>query len=551
MPRTAQPSSHSGSPETSRLEALRVAGLLLLCFVVFVPGSATRAVWDVDEGLHATTSKDMVLSGDWITPRFNDEPFFDKPPLLTWLVALSFSILGFTELAARLPAILVGTATVLITYGFGRRMFGGTAAFLGAAALATSVEHAVLSRTIVHDISLSLFVTLALLSFYRAYAEERHRGRFLILAYASMGVAVLAKGPVGLVLPVAIIGIFLLARRDLGFVRKAMPVVGVIVVLAVAAPWYVLISLRNESYLEYFLLQKNLGSFMSAESRHPEPIYHYIPALLGGFFPWSLFLPLALVRWFQRRKEADPARLYTLIWIGFIFFFFTLATSKLETYILPLFPAAALLVGDLWARVWNAPERRPSLGMLVSYALLIATFVGVIVLVWTRLAEHRDVRIDLHQPVGITVTVIGAASSLLIILFLATKSYRALFGTTTAGIVALILLFSLVIAPALEPFQSAKNIARELDGLLPPGEKMTFYHGLLSSALFYTDRKARELRGRPALEEYLGNAGALCVIDRDYMGGIDGLEEIQSPFRIVREHGPKMIIEGLGAPANR
>jgi 4-amino-4-deoxy-L-arabinose transferase-like glycosyltransferase len=541
---------HSTTSNRQR-DIRNVTGLVLLCAIVVVPGMGSIAMWDPDEGLHAAISKDMVLSGDWITPQANGEPFFDKPPLFTWFVALSFMALGFTELAARLPAALIGIATVLVVYLFGRRMFGTTAALLGAVVLATSAEQMVLARTVVHDISLSLFVTLALLAFYRAYIEERYRRRYLVLAYASVGAAVLSKGPIGLLLPVAISGIFLVARRDLGFVRKAISVPGALVFLAVAAPWYVAVSLANESYLAYFLLEKNLGSFSSEVGRHPEPFYHYVPVIILGFLPWSWFLLLAMVRSIRRRSAANPARLFALIWFGFVFVFFSMASSKLETYLLPLFPAGAFLVGELWSELLSAREKRPRTGLLISYALLIITLLAEVVVVWGRLGSFPEVRPDLHVPLGATFTAINVASVTLMILFLVRRNYRALFATTTASMVAVIVLFCLLIAPALDPYKSTKSVAQEIDLLLAPGESITVYRELRPSTLFYTDRKVRILHELSELDAYLARAGALCLIDRKKMKKTDSLEDVQSPFRIVEEDGPKLIVEGLGTRLRR
>jgi len=544
------PTDHTTTSDR-RIDFRHVTGLVILCAIVFGLGLGSRALWDPDEGLHSATAKDMVTSGDWITPQANGEPFFDKPPLFTWLVAWSFVALGFTEFAARLPAALIGTATVLIVYLFGRRMFSTTAALLAAVALATSVEQAVLSRTVVHDICLSLCVTLALLAVYRAYDDERHRRRYLVLAYVSTGAAVLAKGPVGLLLPGAIFGIFLLARRDLGFVRKAMPVAGSLIFLVVAAPWYIAVSLANESYLEYFFLEKNLGSFSSSVGRHPEPFYEYIPVIILGFLPWSWFLLLAVARWFRRRSVANPAQLFAMIWFGFVFVFFSLASSKLETYILPLFPAGALLVGDLWSEALGATDKRARRDLLIGYALLIATLLAEVVVIWVRLRSYPDVRPDLHFPVGITFTAIIGASVVLMVLFLAKRSYRALFGTTAASMVAMVLFFSLGVAPALDPFKSTKAIARKIDALLPPGERITFYREHRESALFYTERRVRILHKLPELDAYLSQAGALCVIDRKKLKGSESLDDVQSPFRVILEDGPKLIVEGLGRSSNK
>ncbi len=176
--------------------------LSLLCIVLFFFRMGSHALWDRDEGLHASTSKEMILSNNWITPSYNGENFYDKPALFNWFVAISFLIFGFTEFAARLPAAMFGWGGVIATYYLGRKMFNPKTGFLSAVILATSTEYIALSRVVVHDISLMFFITLALAFFYTGYQSENKRRLNFLLGYAALGLAALAKGPVGLLLPV-------------------------------------------------------------------------------------------------------------------------------------------------------------------------------------------------------------------------------------------------------------------------------------------------------------------------------------------------------------
>ena len=157
-------------------EVRLVVILVALCLVVFFFRLGASPLWDIDEGMHAATAKEMVLTGDWITPRHNGEPFYDKPPLFNWLTALSFQVLGFTELAARLPAALLGLGCVVVTYLLGRRIFDPATGFLGGAILATSILFVILARAVVHDMSLAFFMTLTLFLFYMGL-EDEERGR--------------------------------------------------------------------------------------------------------------------------------------------------------------------------------------------------------------------------------------------------------------------------------------------------------------------------------------------------------------------------------------
>jgi 4-amino-4-deoxy-L-arabinose transferase-like glycosyltransferase len=337
-------------------ETLFLLALLLLCSFLFFFHLGARPLWDRDEGEHASTSKEMLLSGDWVTPKLNGENFYDKPVLHYWFVAVSFLIFGITEFAARLPAALLGLGGVLITYGLGRRMFGPTAGFLAGVILATSPEYYMLSRTVVHDISLVFFITLALLFFYRGFQEEKHRRRRFLLFYVFLGFAVLAKGPVGIVLPAVIVGLFLILTKRPGFLREMEIGWGLLIFLAVAAPWYVLVSARNADYGSYFFIKNNVMRFLSSRAQHRGPLYYYFPALFGGLFPWSCFLPLALIGAFRGLlKKGNEARLFLVLWVAVTFLFFSVARSKLSTYILPLFPAVSLLVGGLWSDLTPGP----------------------------------------------------------------------------------------------------------------------------------------------------------------------------------------------------
>ena len=362
-------------------EMVYLAILVLLCLVLFFLFLGNRPLWDVDEGMHAATSKDMILSGDWITPQLNGENFYDKPVLFNWLVAISLLVFGFTEFAARLPAAVLGTGSVLVTYFLGRRLFSPTVGFLGGVILATGVEFIILSRVVVHDIALTLFVTLALTFFYRGFTDTSRRKSVWLLFYAALGLAVLAKGPIGVLLPGLIIFLFLVIKRRLNIIRDMQLGWGILIFLAVAAPWYVLIMLKNNDYAGYFFIQQNLAYFFSGESRHPRPFYYYFPILMGGFFPWSLFLPAALFRALRRGfGKTEDGTLFLMLWFGAVFLFFSTASSKLSTYILPLFPAISLLTAALWRDLWDASTQEGARrGILYPLGLLLVTTLSAMV----------------------------------------------------------------------------------------------------------------------------------------------------------------------------
>jgi len=541
-------SAYDSNPEREdlRLERRRIGALILLCLVLSFFRLGGHFLWDIDEGMHAVTAKNMVVTGDWITPTFNGEVFFDKTPLSNWFSALAFLVLGFTEFAARLPAALLSLAGVLVTYLFGRRMFGGRIAFLSSVALATALEYVILSRAVVHDPALAFFVTLSLLAFYRAYTDEAGRVKYLLLMYASAGVAVLAKGPLGVVLPMGVIGLFLALRWDPGFLRKMMIVRGALIALAVSAPWYVLVAMRNETFLEYFFLKQNLGNFGSSMARHAHPWHFYLPVLIVILLPWSLYLPLALFRWFRDRKQAGPEWLFVVIWFSFMLLFFSAASAKLATYLLPLFPAVAFLVGGLWDRLLEKPDRQLRRGVLLTHLVSVLIGFAAIYYVWGPVRANPEVGPKLPGWAVPSVTAIILIGVALTSFFVFRKHYRALFGTLAGTIVVAIVFFLLAIAPGLNPYKSSKVIALEMDALLAPGEKMVTYRGVKDSGMFYNGRESTLLPNEEALLEHLSQAGALCLIDEKRMSELGNRADVQRSSRVLRHHGNKMVLEGLG-----
>ena len=515
--------------------------LLSLCVLLFFFHLGKDPLWDGDEGMHAATSKDMVLSGDWITPTLNGEKFYDKPVLYNWFVSLSFLAFGFNEFAARLPSALLGTGCVIMVFLLGRSMFGPMAGFLSGVILATSGEHVILSRAVVHDIALAFFVTLALYFFYAGFKQERHRKRYLLLFYASSGFAVLAKGPVGALLPAMVISLFLLFRSRVSLLKEFLSLGGIILFIVIAAPWYVLIIFRNSDYGSYFFIQQNLMNFLSSEARHSGPFYYYFPVLLGGFFPWSCFLPLALVRVFRDRfKKMDEAVAFLVIWSLVVFLFFSVASSKLATYLLPMFPAVSCLVGLFWRDLLENPTIELRRGFLYSFLLLLGTFLIAMIFIYAHPPENFEPDYGLNLLrfkydgllfLGLLVLPFG--------LFL-NRNLKASFLTLAGAVLCAILFVLLVAVPLMNPYRSTKGFALKLDQMVPPGEKLVFGRVLRDSALFYTNRKALLLTTRKELMNFLGSdERVFCVIRRSL---IENDEKLRPLAHIIDQEGHKVII---------
>lgn len=502
--------------------------LLCVCLTLLFFRLGARPLWNVDEGMHAVTSKEMILTGDWITPTFNGEKFYDKPVLYNWFAAIAFLIFGFTEFAARLPAAILGFGCIILTYLLGRKMYGSTTGFLGGMILTTSGMFLALSRSVVHDISLSFFVTLAFYFFYSGYSSETRRKVNLLLFYASIGFAVLAKGPLGVVLPGLVIGLLLLLKGRLSFLKEMQLGWGILIVLVIAAPWYVLISLNNSDYAGYFFIHNNIMRFLSSKAHHARPFWFYLPVLLGGFSPWSFFLPLVFINAFRGGWRAiNEGTFFLILWFSSIFLFFCAASSKGNAYLLPLYPAASLLVGNLWHQLFEAPAPWLRKGFIYSFLPLVLTFVGGMIY---PLVDPPQV---LEQQHGVELAILYLISFVVVAIVVFSfvtlwrRYYGVCFGVTSGLMVLGFLIFILVVAPMINPYRSTMKLAQKYDQLAAPGENLVFFGRIRDSALFYSDRKAVRISSDQKLIDFLRlNHSSLVIMHKSDLERVELLKHI-------------------------
>src|SRR6059036_3600336 len=335
--------------------------LLALCALLFFLGLGTLGLTDRDEGSNAEAAREMVASGDWITPTLNGAPRFAKPILLYWLISCSYLVFGVSEFAARFPSALFGTLLVLMQYAFATRLLGPTVGFRAALMLLLNFEVLAIGRMVLTDMVLVFFTTLSIFSFFLAMQGEGRAKRWYWGFYIGMALATLTKGPVGVLVPLlAVIPYLLLTGRWREVARECRLLPGTAVFLLIAAPWYAAIVLLHGAGYAESARGDTLTRFFSVIGGHGGTILFYIPILFLGFFPWSGFLPAALVQALRERDE-DPQRAVQLLcalWVLGVFIFFTLSSTRLPHYIAPLFPAAALLVAASWDRSLSAQGGR-------------------------------------------------------------------------------------------------------------------------------------------------------------------------------------------------
>lgn len=318
-----------------------------------------------DEGRYTEIPREMVESGDYITPRLNGVKYFEKPPLMYWLTALSLKAFGIKEGAMRLWPMIFGILGSLATYLFGSFIYNRTAGIASASILATTLLYYAHSRILILDMAVSVFLTLSLYSFFAALFTSNllHKKVFITLFFSCCAGAFLTKGLIGIALPGSILLIWSLVFKDYRIFKVAFNPWGLCLFFLITAPWHVLAAKRTPEFLEFYFLHEQFLRFLTTVHKRYQPFWFFMPVILVGFFPWTGFLGHAFYEGLKSLKDNSFQKVangYLLIWIGLIFMFFSLSNSKLIPYILPVFPPLSLLTGKLVASLWESPNKLSS-----------------------------------------------------------------------------------------------------------------------------------------------------------------------------------------------
>jgi 4-amino-4-deoxy-L-arabinose transferase-like glycosyltransferase len=366
--------------------------LIALWFLLYASFALLRPpLLDDADSVHAEVAREMVVRHDWITLYANGIRYLEKAPLLYWSMAASFRAFGAHTWSARLPLALYTLALVLAVFALGRRCFqDATAAFYAALILLTSFGLFIFTRILIPDAILCLWLTLAMLSFWRSLAHPTRANAAGFATACALGV--LTKGLIGLVFPLLIVAVYLAMTRNLGHLRRWHPILGAVIFFVIAAPWHIAAGLANPTeghpgplptpdnvhgfYWFYFVNEHLLRYLNRRVPRDYDtvPLALFWALLLVWMLPWSLFLPSALRciplrRWWRKAElhDPEPARFLLFVWAAVPMLFFSFSTRQ-EYYVLPAMPALALLIGDWLARNTHATQSRSSLRWLVFAA---------------------------------------------------------------------------------------------------------------------------------------------------------------------------------------
>lgn len=334
--------------QSSALNPGKILLLVLLYGLLWFGTLNYRHLIPSDEGRYAEMAREMLVTGDWITPRYNGYKYFEKPPLQIWATAAAFQAFGIGDWQARLWTALTGFLTILCIGFTGARIYNARAGWLGALVLASSPMWVIAGHFNSLDMGLSAFLVAALCSLLFAQSSENKTlsRNWMWACWACMALATLSKGVIGIAIPAMVFVVYSISAWDWKIWRRLYLISGIALYLAITAPWFALVAKRNPEFLEFFFIHEHLQRFTQDDHSRTGPIYYFIPLLLIGFLPWIAQIPSSIAQaWRERRAYFSPSWLL-VCWFLVILGFFSISHSKLPGYIIPIFPALAMLVGN-------------------------------------------------------------------------------------------------------------------------------------------------------------------------------------------------------------
>ncbi|SHM38420.1 4-amino-4-deoxy-L-arabinose transferase [Duganella sacchari] len=540
---------------------------LLAAFVlVWLYVLGVRTLVPPDEGRYAEMAREMWASGDWITTRLNGIKYFEKPPLQTWMNALSFAAFGLGEWQARLWTGLCGLGGVFLTGYAGHRVFGARAGFYAALALGSSLFWVACGQIDSLDMGLSGMTTIVLCAVLIAQhdgATERERRNWMLVCWAGMALAVLAKGLIGLVLPGAVLVLYTALSRDLAIWKRLHLVKGLLLFFAIATPWFVLVGLKNPEQPHFFFIHEHWERFFLKTHHREGAWYYFLVLLIPGIMPWLGVLPQAMFHGIRREPGvAFQPKLLLLIWAVFITFFFSYSSSKLPGYILPIYPALALLIATYL-------EGASRLNRMIAAGLLILVGVAGLAAV-PQMAQmavrHPDERIllEAYQPWVLTAAIVAAAGGAIAMLHARhLRRDLAVLTLAIAGFVSVQLILT-----GFEPYgkmRAGKELAMKMLPELQADTKiysvntyeqsMTFYLQRTVTLVDYWDEFTFGLRQQPELsiptvegfiekweEHSAANVKALAIVSDD---AYEKLKAKGVTMRVIAEDTRRLVITNL------
>jgi 4-amino-4-deoxy-L-arabinose transferase-like glycosyltransferase len=492
-----------GQQPRVRAHALRDTLLLLLALaLLFGFALGNRALWEPDEGRYAEIPREMVVSGDYVTPRLNGVKYFEKPPLFYWLQAGAIQVFGISEWSLRLWPMFFAVLGCLAVYRAGRRLYDQRTGVLAATVLATNPLYYELGRTVTLDIAVSAMITVALLAFLLGMEQPPGRARrfYMWACYAFAAFATLTKGLIGFVLPGLVIGAWIALMGEWRQLKRAYLLSGAALFLVIAVPWHVVVARVNPEFSYFYFVHEHFLRYLTRVHHRYEPVWFFVPVLLVGLYPWTAFLVQALranlpATWAQRHRHGRE--MFLLLWAGLVLAFFSFSGSKLVPYILPLLPPLALLIARYLAQMW---EQRHDSGMRTGFWSLFVLGVsgGAALALVAYFGRHQEVVAALGwYTYALAATLLLAA----VAPFLASRHYGPSIGLPVLILTWILFLGALTLSlPQLDSERSIKPLAMVLKSRLRPGDEVMTYRAYYQDLPVYLGRLVTVAKWKGELE---------------------------------------------------
>lgn len=403
----------------NQISSKQIWWLLIAVALIWFANLEYRTLIKPDEGRYAEIPREMVASGDWTTPRLNDIKYFEKPPLQYWATATAYEVFGEHQWTSRLWAGLTGFAGIFLVWFAGLRLFGREAAIYSAMIMGSSLLYVLIGHINTLDMGVTFFITLGISAFLIAQQVREASGNWMMLAWAGMALAVLSKGLMGLILPGTAIFIYCIVQRDFSVLKRMHWLSGLAIFFLITTPWFYFVMKDNPEFFDKFFIYEHYTRFTTKQHGRYQPWYYFIPILLAGMLPWTVLMLDTLMRTWRNNvlpaKTFNAAR-FLMIWAVFIYVFFSISGSKLPSYLLPMFPALALLMGKRISEMRNRTLFRQIAPVLLVVIAMLVLALNVGKLADTPLQKELYPQYTIWLEASSVVLLCGLLGSMLMLL---------------------------------------------------------------------------------------------------------------------------------------
>jgi 4-amino-4-deoxy-L-arabinose transferase-like glycosyltransferase len=493
--------------------------LLVMSFFMFFYKIGAPSLFETDEVIYSQVAREIVRTGDWITLHLFGKNWFIHPPFYMWLTAASSFIFGDNEFNTRLWNAMFAIGLVFVTYLLGKKMFRDGVGLLAGFILSATLQYILQARLAIFDIPLVFFLMLSLLFFF--YWQEDRLARYYYLFFLSMGLAVLMKGPVGIVLPLLVIIPYLAATGNLKILFNYRLAPGLIIASLAGGTWYTAEAIiHGRRFIDDVFGFYVIGRYLTSIEQHYGPWYFYVPVIIVGFIPWISFLPFSIS--YQWSKRGDSDNLFTLLWLGIVFMFFTLAGTKLPGYIMSFYPLAAISVSKMLSDHLSGEDSGLEQDVPRAFkTLAVVSIILVITGVLFNVFESPDKLEKLFHNLNIMLMIIGGGGLIASITFF---KYKSSIVPIVILIVTMVI-FSMYSASSiminLDDFKPMKAISQKVNSEYMTGQTIVGYDVLnKGSFMYYIDKPIRWMNNINELRDFARTPDKFLLItnENDFLG---------------------------------